>query len=69
MTDYETIRAPAEAVKAARAEKREDETWGDFLQRCADAEPVVEMTESDVRRIVRDEFESLMRDVQGASFR
>jgi hypothetical protein len=62
MTDYETIRAPEEAVQAAREAKREDETWGDFLLRCTDADVPRKWTEAELRRIVRDETEQALSD-------
>lgn len=57
MTEWTTLRVPQDAADIAREAKRDGETWGDYLRRCADAEPVVEMTEGDVRRIARDEVE------------
>lgn len=41
MTDYKTMRVPADAHEVAKASKRDDETWGDFLRRCADNPPEV----------------------------
>jgi hypothetical protein len=62
MVDYDTIRAPADAVDAAREAKREGETWGDFLLRCADADVSRKWTEAELRRIVRDETEQALSD-------
>lgn len=41
MTDYKTLRVPEDAYDAARDSKRDAETWGDFLQRCADERPAI----------------------------
>jgi hypothetical protein len=58
MSDYKTMRVPEEAWKVAKEAKGEDETWGEYLRRCADS-PRVHMSEEDVRQIVRDELEAV----------
>jgi len=39
MTDYKTMRVPEAAHEAASNAKREDETWGEYLRRCAENPP------------------------------
>lgn len=41
MTDYKTMRVPAEAWEQAREDKHDEETWGEFLQRCSNNPPEV----------------------------
>jgi len=41
MTDYKTLRIPAEAYQEARNSKKDSETWGEFIQRCADTRPEI----------------------------
>ncbi|AFH22490.1 hypothetical protein OSG_eHP27_00190 [environmental Halophage eHP-27] len=38
MTDYKTMRVPEDAWQDAKDAKRDGETWGEYLQRCADVE-------------------------------
>lgn len=51
MTEYKTMRVPADAWEVANAARGEDETWGEYLRRCAD-EPILQMSEADVEDIV-----------------
>jgi len=45
--DYTTMRVPTEEWEAAKASKRETETWGEFIQRCTEQPPeIVELTEA-----------------------
>lgn len=53
MTEWKTMRVPVPAWEAAQEARAEDETWGQYLRRCAD-EPRVEMTEQEVRALIRD---------------
>jgi len=53
MVEYKTMRVPAPAWEAAAEAKGDDETWGEYLRRCAD-EPRVEMSEAEVRAMVRE---------------
>jgi len=39
--DYKTIRVPADDYDAAKASKHDQETWGEFVQRCTDEPPEV----------------------------
>jgi hypothetical protein len=41
MTDWKTMRVPAEAWERANEAKRDEETWGDFLQRCSNEPPAI----------------------------
>lgn len=41
MTEYKTLRVPEGAYETAKDSKREDETWGEFLQRCSDTPPAI----------------------------
>jgi len=53
MTEWKTMRVPEAAWESAQAARGDGETWGEYLRRCADA-PRVEMTEDEVRSVVRD---------------
>lgn len=59
MTEYKTMRVPVEDWQEAREAKAEKETWGEYLQRCAD-EPILRMTEEDIIRIVDDRIQDLV---------
>ena len=41
MTEYKTMRVPKDAWETAQESKRENETWGEFLQRCSKNPPAV----------------------------
>ena len=41
MTEYKTMRVPQEAWEAAKASKKAEETWGEFIQRCSNNPPEV----------------------------
>ena len=59
MTDYGTVRVPKGVYDRANEDRQHrGETWAEFLERALDSEPTVEMTEADIRRIVRDELET-----------
>lgn len=53
MTEYKTMRVPAEAWETAQKARGDGETWGEYLRRCAD-EPRVELSEDEVRELVRE---------------
>lgn len=53
MTEWKTMRVPADAWEAAQEARGEDETWGEYLRRCADHRRV-EMSEDEVRALVRE---------------
>lgn len=55
MTEYKTMRVPVDAWNAAQEARKDNETWGDYLRRCAD-EPTLNMSEDEVRRIARAEI-------------
>jgi hypothetical protein len=38
MTDYKTMRVPEDAWQDAKGAKGENETWGEYLRRCADVD-------------------------------
>ena len=40
-TEYKTLRVPEPAYKNAKENKRDSETWGDYLQRCTDNPPEI----------------------------
>lgn len=52
-TEYKTMRVPVASWEKAQQARGEDETWGEYLERCADARRV-EMTEDEIRAIVRE---------------
>ena len=41
MTEYKTMRVPQEAWEAAKASKKTEETWGEFIQRCSNNPPEI----------------------------
>lgn len=51
MVEYKTMRVPEDAWEIANAARGENETWGEYLRRCAD-EPILRMSESDVEAII-----------------
>jgi len=53
MTEWKTMRVPEEAWEQAQQARGDGETWGEYLRRCAD-ERRVEMTEDEVRELVRE---------------
>lgn len=58
MADHGTIRVPRDVYERANDARQDaDETWAEFLERAIDSDPTVEMTEADVRAIVRDELD------------
>jgi len=70
MVDYKTLRVPEDAYDAAKDSKRDAETWGEFLQRCADTRPniteLVEQSqtvslEAEERRKIAEEVTSRLR--------
>lgn len=55
MTDRTTINVSKEAHRAASKAKSEEETWGEYLLRCADANPGTDLdTEKIVEEIKQD---------------
>jgi len=38
---YKTMRVPEEDWKVAKAAKKDEETWGDYLQRCGENPPTI----------------------------
>jgi hypothetical protein len=61
MTDWKTMRVPKDAWEVANEAKGDNETWGEYLRRCAD-EPRVEMSEDELRELIRDEVHDLVID-------
>ena len=41
MTDYKTLRVPEPDYEQAKASKKAEETWGEFIQRCSNNPPEV----------------------------
>jgi len=41
MTEYKTMRVPQEAWEQANDAKQDNETWGEYLQRCAENPPEI----------------------------
>ena len=61
MTDWKTMRVPKDAWEAANEARGDNETWGEYLRRCAD-EPRIEMSEDELRVLIRDEVHDLVID-------
>lgn len=60
--DYGNLRVPEEALEVARESKRDDETWGEFIQRCAENPPPV-------REFVdAGEIDDAMQSIDAAAF-
>jgi hypothetical protein len=62
--DYATLRVPEKELNEARQAKRDDETWGEYLLRCADADIPQKWTSDEIdARIERklDDLRSEMR--------
>jgi hypothetical protein len=60
-TKYTTMRVPKSSWELAAAAKGDNETWGEYLERCANARRV-EMTEDEVRRLIREELRDSVID-------
>ncbi len=70
MTEYKTMRVPADDWEAADDAKRDGETWGEYIQRCSNNPPevrkFVEASDADglayddvvaaTRKAIRDEL-------------
>ena len=41
MTDYKTLRVPEPDYEQAKASKKAEETWGEFIQRCSNNPPEI----------------------------
>ena len=41
MTEYKTMRVPQEAWEAAKASKKAEETWGEYIRRCTENPPEI----------------------------
>lgn len=63
MTEYGTIRIPKPTYERANDERKANgESWEEFIERAIDAEPTVEMSESEIRAIMRDEISEKVVD-------
>jgi hypothetical protein len=60
-TEYKTMRVPEDAWEQAREAKASDETWGEYLLRCAD-ESRVEIPEDELDRRMRNTVRELVVD-------
>jgi len=59
MTDYKTMRVPEDAYEQAKADKRDEETWGDFLQRCSNNPPEIrEFVETENAGVTYDDVKA-----------
>lgn len=61
MAEYKTMRVREDAWEAANEARGDNETWSDYLLRCAD-EPRVEMSEDELRDLVRNEIREMVDD-------
>ena len=63
MTEYGTIRIPKRTYDRANDERKaNDESWETFIKRAIDAEPTVEMSESEIKAMMRDEISDKVVD-------
>ena len=60
--EWTTIRVPQGAADEARDAKRNSETWGDYLRRCADTNPEVREF-VDVQDVLEDRPTQSVADV------
>lgn len=60
--EWTTIRVPQGAADEARDAKRNSETWGDYLRRCADTNPEVREF-VDVQAVLEDRPTQSVADV------
>ena len=60
--EWTTIRVPQGAADEARDAKRNSETWGDYLRRCADSDPDVREF-VDVQDVLEDRPNQSVADV------
>jgi len=60
--EWTTIRVPQGAADEARDAKRNSETWGDYLRRCADSDPEVREF-VDVEDVLEDRPNQSVADV------
>lgn len=68
MTEYASISANEDAIEAARKAKQPNETWGDYLLRCADSDVPREWTESEVRDVASDAAEEVLRKARERNY-
>lgn len=61
MVEYKTMRVREDAWKAANKALGDNETWSDYLLRCAE-EPRVEMSEDELRDLVQNEIREMVDD-------
>ena len=59
MTEYTSIRVPIEAREIAQEAKHENETWADYIKRCAE-EPKALMTEEDIEHIAAMKIQNMV---------
>ena len=64
-TEYKTLRVPAPAYKKAKENKKDGETWGEYLQRCTDNPP--ELKEFVEAGDLRDRLERIEAMTQEAT--
>jgi hypothetical protein len=62
MTEYTSIRVPVETKEIAEESKLDDETWENFIQRCADTEP------SRIEVVPKDDVDDQLADLQEHAF-
>ena len=54
---YGTIRIPRPTYERANDERKaNDESWEEFIERAIHSEPTVEMSEREIRAMIRDEI-------------
>lgn len=62
--DYTTLRVPQAELDAARDAKKDDETWGEYLLRCADADVPQKWTRQEIQSIVERELDDMTREMR-----
>lgn len=61
MADYKTMRVREDAWEVAQEARGENETWSEYLLRCAE-EPRIEMSEDELRTLVRKEIRDMVHE-------
>jgi hypothetical protein len=65
VTEYKTLRVPADAYEVAKDSKQETETWGEFLRRCSENPPeTIEYVDADeLERRIAGKIDDLETDL------
>jgi hypothetical protein len=68
MTEYKTLRVPVDAYEQAQAARQEhDDTWGEYLRRCAENPPEKrELVDgAKVEDALEEQHKQLLNEIEG----